>query len=212
MGDTQTIASYTGQNDIHIPTKRNTNRQPRSKVYENKGDINDILRRTINSYNDERKKRNTQRVKLNQEIIVSNAQREHANTIFVRNVNKTTRGIKPKQHRSFFESFLSKFGTKFSIILQQLKQIINERNKLKKDILNHTETQRIMEKKENDEEAYRKTLIQKENQIKNSPTLVENKMTYQNELFVKILGYILNPNPDYNLTTELKNGSDAKKK
>ena len=31
------------------------------------------------------------------------------------------------------------------------------------------------------------------------------------ELFVKILGYTINPNPDFNLTTELKNIKDAKK-
>ena len=31
------------------------------------------------------------------------------------------------------------------------------------------------------------------------------------ELFVKILGYTLNPNPDFNLTTELKNVKDSKK-
>ena len=31
------------------------------------------------------------------------------------------------------------------------------------------------------------------------------------ELFVNILGYTINPNPDYNLTTELKNIKDAKK-
>ncbi|WP_375586602.1 hypothetical protein [Cyclobacterium xiamenense] len=31
------------------------------------------------------------------------------------------------------------------------------------------------------------------------------------ELFVNILGYTINPNPDYNLTTELKNVKDAKK-
>jgi len=31
------------------------------------------------------------------------------------------------------------------------------------------------------------------------------------ELFVNILGYTINPNPDYNLTTELKNVRDAKK-
>ncbi len=31
------------------------------------------------------------------------------------------------------------------------------------------------------------------------------------ELFVKVLGYTLNPEPDYNLTTELKNEKDAKK-
>lgn len=31
------------------------------------------------------------------------------------------------------------------------------------------------------------------------------------ELFVNILGYTINPNPDYNLTTELKNIRDAKK-
>jgi type I restriction-modification system DNA methylase subunit len=31
------------------------------------------------------------------------------------------------------------------------------------------------------------------------------------ELFVEILGYTLNPNPDFNLTTELKNTKDAKK-
>ncbi|SHM79332.1 TaqI-like C-terminal specificity domain-containing protein [Cyclobacterium lianum] len=31
------------------------------------------------------------------------------------------------------------------------------------------------------------------------------------ELFVNILGYTINPNPDYNLTTELKNTKDAKK-
>ena len=31
------------------------------------------------------------------------------------------------------------------------------------------------------------------------------------ELFVKILGYTLNPKPDFNLTTELKNTKDAKK-
>jgi hypothetical protein len=31
------------------------------------------------------------------------------------------------------------------------------------------------------------------------------------ELFVKILGYTINPEPDYNLTTELKNIKDAKK-
>lgn len=31
------------------------------------------------------------------------------------------------------------------------------------------------------------------------------------ELFVKILGYTLNPEPNYNLTTELKNEKGAKK-
>ena len=31
------------------------------------------------------------------------------------------------------------------------------------------------------------------------------------ELFVKVLGYSLNPDPDYNLTTELKNEKNAKK-
>lgn len=31
------------------------------------------------------------------------------------------------------------------------------------------------------------------------------------ELFVTILGYTLNPQPDYNLTTELKNEKGAKK-
>jgi hypothetical protein len=31
------------------------------------------------------------------------------------------------------------------------------------------------------------------------------------ELFVKILGYTLNPEPNFNLTTELKNISNAKK-
>lgn len=35
--------------------------------------------------------------------------------------------------------------------------------------------------------------------------------TFLNELFVKILGYTLNPNPNYNLTTEYKNVKDAKK-
>ncbi|MGK0387951.1 MAG: type I restriction-modification system DNA methylase subunit, partial [Maribacter sp.] len=35
--------------------------------------------------------------------------------------------------------------------------------------------------------------------------------TFLNELFVKILGYTLNPNPDFNLTTEFKNVKDAKK-
>ncbi len=31
------------------------------------------------------------------------------------------------------------------------------------------------------------------------------------ELFVKVLGYVINPNPDYNLTTEFKNQTGAKK-
>lgn len=31
------------------------------------------------------------------------------------------------------------------------------------------------------------------------------------ELFVNILGYTINPNPNFNLTTELKNIKDAKK-
>ena len=31
------------------------------------------------------------------------------------------------------------------------------------------------------------------------------------ELFVNVLGYTINPNPDFNLTTELKNIKDAKK-
>jgi hypothetical protein len=31
------------------------------------------------------------------------------------------------------------------------------------------------------------------------------------ELFVNVLGYILNPNPNYNLTSELKNEKGAKK-
>ena len=31
------------------------------------------------------------------------------------------------------------------------------------------------------------------------------------ELFVKIFGYVINPNPDYNLTTEFKNLVGAKK-
>jgi hypothetical protein len=31
------------------------------------------------------------------------------------------------------------------------------------------------------------------------------------DLFVKILGYIKNPNPDFNLTTEYKNVKDSKK-
>lgn len=31
------------------------------------------------------------------------------------------------------------------------------------------------------------------------------------ELFVKVLGYVINPNPDYNLTTEFKNQSGARK-
>jgi hypothetical protein len=31
------------------------------------------------------------------------------------------------------------------------------------------------------------------------------------ELFVKILGYTINPEPDFNLTTELKNIKDSKK-
>lgn len=31
------------------------------------------------------------------------------------------------------------------------------------------------------------------------------------ELFVNILGYILNPEPNFNLTTELKNITDSKK-
>lgn len=31
------------------------------------------------------------------------------------------------------------------------------------------------------------------------------------ELFVKILGYTINPEPDYNLTTELKNIKDSRK-
>ena len=31
------------------------------------------------------------------------------------------------------------------------------------------------------------------------------------ELFVKVFGYILNPTPDYNLITEQKNETDAKK-
>lgn len=31
------------------------------------------------------------------------------------------------------------------------------------------------------------------------------------DLFVKVLGYTLNPNPDFNLTTEYKNVKDAKK-
>ena len=34
---------------------------------------------------------------------------------------------------------------------------------------------------------------------------------FLNELFVKILGYTLNPNPDFNLTTEYKNVKDSKK-
>ncbi len=31
------------------------------------------------------------------------------------------------------------------------------------------------------------------------------------ELFVKVFGYTINPNPDYNLTTEYKNERGAKK-
>jgi hypothetical protein len=31
------------------------------------------------------------------------------------------------------------------------------------------------------------------------------------DLFVKILGYVKNPNPDFNLTTEYKNVKDSKK-
>src|SRR5438552_4036507 len=31
------------------------------------------------------------------------------------------------------------------------------------------------------------------------------------ELFVKVLGYTINPEPDYNLRTELKNEKDSKK-
>ncbi|WP_034889544.1 Eco57I restriction-modification methylase domain-containing protein [Gillisia sp. Hel_I_29] len=35
--------------------------------------------------------------------------------------------------------------------------------------------------------------------------------TFLNELFVKILGYTMNPNPSYNLTTEYKNEKNARK-
>src|SRR5690606_21678033 len=35
--------------------------------------------------------------------------------------------------------------------------------------------------------------------------------TFLNELFVKILGYTLNPNPSYNLSTEFKNESNNRK-
>ena len=52
------------------------------------------------------------------------------------------------------------------------------------------------------------------------PTVQENfrsgkeeqfQATFLNELFVNILGYALNPSPNYNLTTELKNEKGAKK-
>lgn len=52
------------------------------------------------------------------------------------------------------------------------------------------------------------------------PTVQENirsskeeqfQATFLNELFVNILGYTLNPSPNYNLTTELKNEKGAKK-
>lgn len=35
--------------------------------------------------------------------------------------------------------------------------------------------------------------------------------TFLHELFVNILGYTLNPNPDYNLTTEFKNEKNNRK-
>ena len=35
--------------------------------------------------------------------------------------------------------------------------------------------------------------------------------TFLNELFVSILGYTLNPNPDFNLTTEFKNQKNNRK-
>ncbi len=59
-------------------------------------------------------------------------------------------------------------------------------------------------------ENYQKVFLSK---IENIMTSKEEQYQYGflDDLFVKVLGYTLNPSPDFNLTTEFKNLSDSKK-
>ncbi len=59
-------------------------------------------------------------------------------------------------------------------------------------------------------EVYKKAFLPK---IANIKTSKEEQYQYGflDDLFVKVLGYTLNPTPDYNLIAEQKNLSDSKK-
>jgi type I restriction-modification system DNA methylase subunit len=59
-------------------------------------------------------------------------------------------------------------------------------------------------------EIYKKDFLPKIENIKNSKE-EQYQYGFLDDLFVKVLGYTLNPTPNYNLTTEQKNLTDSKK-
>jgi predicted type IV restriction endonuclease len=59
-------------------------------------------------------------------------------------------------------------------------------------------------------EVYKKDFLPKIENIKSSKE-EQYQYGFLDDLFVKVLGYTLNPTPNYNLTTEQKNLTDSKK-
>lgn len=59
-------------------------------------------------------------------------------------------------------------------------------------------------------EIYKRTFLPKIGNIKTSKE-EQYQYGFLDDLFVKVLGYTLNPTPDYNLIAEQKNLTDAKK-
>ena len=56
-----------------------------------------------------------------------------------------------------------------------------------------------------------KQLFYPRSKISKPPKKNNTNMAFLDDLFVKVLGYTLNPTPDYNLIAEQKNISDSKK-
>jgi len=133
MGSTEDNASNTGQNPIHISKKRDNNQRARSKVYENQGDIDDSIRRKIDKYANERKKRDAQRIELNQKIINHNTRTKQSTNELTRNIDKTSRAIIQRQFRATFKTIFSRFRAKFDVILQNIKQSTHKRIELIRD-------------------------------------------------------------------------------